>query len=247
MRALTRSAFAAVLGLAVTPAGARPLHDTAADFRIDVLERGVSCVLVPPMLYDANICPTITQQRPDIVFQQAAGDVRVVAAEVVRPDGWTYMIDVLREARSWTPAIVKTTAETIATAFVEKMRPSLSLSGVTVRRDGTAELSRRGDVQIVKFEVAASAAPESAIANIDRTIIAMVVADSFTYTVEFHGPSSHADDLREIACATLNTVHASSPRPSRAYATGIAAVRVAAIVFAAAVVLALTLLAMHRR
>jgi hypothetical protein len=90
-------------------------------------------------------------------------------------------------------------------------------------------------VQVVAFELRADGFQGSPASALDCTEVALVLADGFTYTVEVRGPASHAADLREVAAANLATLRATPPTPSAVYRTSLTAMRVAAVVFLAAV------------
>jgi hypothetical protein len=242
--ALVAGACLALL-LAVSPAQAREIADPPNDFRIDVPEHGPACVLVPAAQYDETACAPITTTRPEtLAAATGSPTVQLVGAVAVGAGGWTYTVDVLREARATTPVVSAADAEGIATGFVDKMQPALSMSGATAKRAGPAELSTIDGVQALTFAVRAEG---SAHAAVDCTVFSLVIAQGFTYTLEVRGPSSHADDLGQITRASLSTLHATPLQPSRVYAIGVTAARVAGLVFLGALVATFTVILRRRR
>jgi hypothetical protein len=248
-RALAPYAIAVASWLAASPAGARELADPATDFGIDVEERGHACQLAPADRYDEAACASITPLRPGPLAAalQTTPDVTLVGAMVVTAGDWTYSVDILRETRPTTPELRPADAEEVATGFVAKMQSSLVPGGLSARREGPAELTRPGGVPVVTFEVRASAAPGAPLSALDCTELALVVADRFTYTLELRGPSSHAEDLRGMARASIADLHATVPQPSPAYRRGIAAARIAALVFLVALVSSVLFVMRRRR
>jgi hypothetical protein len=123
-------------------------------------------------------------------------------------------------------------AERNADDFVAGMAASLRPAGVRMKRVGAVELASIHGVQVVRFEVAADPRREGgALAPIDHTIVALVVADDCAYAVQYQGPSAHAWELRDVADASLRTVQAAPARGSQAYRAGTTVVRVAAVAF----------------
>jgi hypothetical protein len=231
--------------LAVSPAQAREIADPPNDFRVDVAERGPACVLVPAAQYDETACAPITQSRPEAMADAIGSPaVQLVGAIAVGAGGWTYVVDVLREARATTPIVRAADAEGIATGFVDKMQPALSMSRATAKRAGPAELSTIDGVQALTFAVRVEGSGHPAV---DCTVFSLVIAQGFTYTLEVRGPSSHADDIRQIMRASLSTLHATPLRPSPVYAFGVTAARVAALVFLGALVATFTVILRRRR
>jgi hypothetical protein len=245
------AAVVATLLFASSPSYARPWHDTPSsggtEFSIDVAERGVACVVVPPSGYDLGACAGVTGPWPEAALQQMQDGMKVVAAEVVRAGDWAYEVDILREARARTSVLYDwREADAVAAGFVAQMQRTMSALGVRVRHEGLTELSRTGGVQIVTFDVAASVPPDSPMAKVDHAVIALVIAAGFTYTVELRGPAAHAEELQEITRATLRTLRTVPPPPSPVYRAGMAAVRLTAIAFCLAMVAALTILYRRR-
>jgi hypothetical protein len=234
--------------LAAGSAGAREFADPAADFHIDLVDRGAACVLAPADRYEPDACAQVTTMRPQMVpALQSSDSVYLVGAEVVQAGDWSYALDILREPHPPMHDLEARDAEAIAGAFVDKLRASMAQSGVAIARDGAAELSREGGVQIVTFAATATVPDGSAMAAFDRSVMAVVLAEGFTYTVELRGPSSHAGDLRDIVQKSVATVHATpfgGMPPDRGV---MSSTRVLALVLLAAATLGLTVFVLRFR
>ena len=218
--------------------------DPVANFQIDLEERGSACVMVPVERHDEAACATVTNARPESFARVATADVAVVAAEIVRADGWTYAVDVFREKHPGLHEVDLRGAERNADSFVAGVAGK---AGATFVREGAVELQRFDGVQVVRFEATGEPPIGVRPGQVDHTVVAIVVAEDCAYTLHIVGPSTRAGELREIADASLRTLHASPARGSPAFRGGITAVRVAAVVFLACVIFAAVLFARRSR
>jgi hypothetical protein len=101
-------------------------------------------------------------------------------------------------------------------------------------------------VQVVRFEAAAEVPPGSPLAQLDHTVVALVVAEDCAYTFQLEGPEAHARELGDVADASLRSLHASPARGSPAYRGGLSAVRLGAMAFLACVAVAALVLVVRR-
>jgi hypothetical protein len=212
-----------LLGLAfvVLPsaASASDFRDATSDLRLTIDERGPACFLAPESQYDAAACATITTARPAALRSAvpAGSSIHLLLAEAVKADGFLYMAQVAREDRPGNAELDRAGAEAVAKSVMDGMANTAG-ADVHMRREGPVELRTIANVQVVHWEVGATG-PEGSVVikGMGHVSHYVVVARDATYSITFSGPPDRAADVRQIAQASIATLHAA---PAQAHRSG---------------------------
>jgi hypothetical protein len=245
--------LAAAVTLTCSSALASEFTDPVGAFRVDLLERGIPCVLAPAERYVPSECAGVGL-RPEQMSRMGSPNVVLVGAEQVNAGTWSYMTTILRESHVDGHELDMRDAEHNADSFVSKMHASVSSKGARLTRTGSVLLGRVGPIQTIQFEAdgVAETPPGSGLTARMHLAFVLAVVRGAVYTIQVWGPAEnpdgppeHAEDIREIAEASARTIKALPPLEPPAYRLGVSVMRVGALVFLGAVVAAFV--AMTRR
>jgi hypothetical protein len=98
---------------------------------------------------------------------------------------------------------------------------------------------------VVQFEASARLPPGSALTGANDMVFALAIARGAVYTLQVMGPSAHSAELRAIAEESARALTARPPEEPRVYRLGLTVMRVASVLFAC--VLAVALVVMTRQ